>query len=60
MGTNGDLRSIYVRMLLSHFEEKISIELLLDFEYVFPRSYKEMLGFDLKVAVHQLMVKHGV
>ncbi|KAL6339482.1 hypothetical protein AAG906_033021 [Vitis piasezkii] len=24
------------------------------------RSYKEMLGFDLKVAVHQLMVKHGV
>ncbi|RVW34338.1 hypothetical protein CK203_100976 [Vitis vinifera] len=24
------------------------------------RSYKEMLGFDLKVVVHQLMVKHGV
>ena len=34
--------------------------MLLDYKDVFAWSYKEMPGLDPKVAVHQLMVKHGV
>ncbi|RVW32939.1 Transposon Ty3-G Gag-Pol polyprotein [Vitis vinifera] len=55
LGTNENPRPIYVTMLLSPFEEKSYFELLLDYKDVFAWSYKEMLGLDPKVAVHQLM-----
>ena len=35
LGTNEDLRPIYVSMHLSHFEEKSYFELLLDYKDVF-------------------------
>ena len=60
LGTNEDPRPIYVSMLLSPSEEKSYFELLLNYKDVFSWSYKEMLGLDPKVAVHQLMVKHDV
>ena len=47
-------------MLLSPSEEKSYFELLLDYKDIFAWSYKKMSGLDPKVAVHQLMVKHGV
>ena len=47
-------------MFLSPSKEKSYFELLLDYKDVFTSSYKEMSGLDLKVAVQQLMVKHGV
>ena len=52
LGTNEDLRPIYVSMLLSHSEEKSYFELFLDYKDVFAWSYKEMPGLDPKVAVH--------
>ena len=52
LGTNEDLRPIYVSMLLSHSKEKSYFELLLDYKDVFAWSYKEMSGLDPKVAVH--------
>ncbi|KAL6316168.1 hypothetical protein AAG906_015998 [Vitis piasezkii] len=60
LGTNENPRPIYVSVLLSPFEEKSYFELLLNYKDVFTWSYKEMPGLDPKVAVHQLMVKHGV
>ena len=60
LGTNEDPRPIYVSMLLSPSEEKSYFKLLLNYKDVFAWSYKEMLGLDPKVAVHQLMMKHGV
>ena len=60
LGTNENLRPINVSMFLSPSEEKSYFELLLDYKDVFAWSYKEMPGLDPKVAVHQLMGKHGV
>ena len=60
LGTNENPRLIYVSMLLSPSKEKNYFELLLDYKDVFAWLYKEMPGLDPKVAVHQLMVKHGV
>ncbi|RVW59837.1 hypothetical protein CK203_098457 [Vitis vinifera] len=42
LGTNEDLRPIYVSVLLSHSEEKSYLKLLLDYKDVFAWSYKEM------------------
>ena len=60
LGTNENLRPIYVSVFLSHSEEKSYLELLLDYKDVFAWSYKEMTGLDPKVAMHQLMVNHDV
>ena len=60
LGTNEDPRPIYVSMHLSLSVKKCYFELLLDYKDVFAWSYKEMPSLDPKVAVHQLMVKHGV
>jgi len=40
-------------------EEKEYFDLLLEYKDVFAWSYKEMLGLDLKVAVHRLSIKKG-
>ncbi|KAL6318262.1 hypothetical protein AAG906_035805 [Vitis piasezkii] len=42
LGTNENLRPIYVSVFLSHSEEKSYLELLLDYKDVFAWSYKEM------------------
>ncbi|KAL6315828.1 hypothetical protein AAG906_008214 [Vitis piasezkii] len=42
LGTNENLRPIYVSVLLSHSEEKSYLELLLDYKDVFAWSYKEI------------------
>ena len=36
------------------------IELLSEYKDVFAWSYKEMPGLDPKVAIHNLVVKHGI
>ena len=41
-------------------EEKSYLDLLEEYRDVFVWSYKEMLGLDLKVAVHHLAVKKNV
>ena len=47
-------------MLLSPFEKKSYLKLLLDYKDVFAWSYKETSSLDPKVAAHQLVMKHGV
>ncbi|KAL6345156.1 hypothetical protein AAG906_013640 [Vitis piasezkii] len=60
LDTNENPVSIYVSMLLIHSKEKNYFELLLEYKDVFAWTYKEMSSLDLKIAVHQLMVKYDV
>ena len=55
-----DPQPVYVSALLTFEKEKIYIELLSKYKDAFTWSYKEMLGQDPKVAIHNLVVKRGV
>jgi len=60
LGTNEDPRPIYVSIMLTPKEEKHYFRLLSEYRDVFAWSYKEMLGLDPKVAVHNFAIKKGV
>ncbi|CAL8152128.1 unnamed protein product [Prunus armeniaca] len=59
LGTNEDLRPIFVCALLNLSEKESYHQLLLEYKDVFAWTYKEMPGLDPKVAVHHLAVKPG-
>jgi len=60
LGTNEEPRPIYVSASLTLEEEKQYLKLLSEYKDVFAWSYKEMPGFDPKVAVQRLSIKRGI
>ncbi|PIN24522.1 DNA-directed DNA polymerase [Handroanthus impetiginosus] len=58
-GTLEKLWPIFVSALLSLDEEKKYFDILFEYRDVFAWTYKEILGLDPKVAIHQLGIRHG-
>ncbi|GAA0168367.1 hypothetical protein LIER_23099 [Lithospermum erythrorhizon] len=53
-------RPTYISALLTAIEEAEYATLLKEFEDVFSWTYKEILGLDPKVAVHQLLLRESI
>ena len=60
LDTNENPVPIYFSLFLIHSKGKNYFELLLEYKDVFASTYKEMSNLDLKIAVHQLMMKYDV
>jgi hypothetical protein len=59
LGTVENPRPTFINANLSPEEESNYMDLLMEYQDIFDWSYDEMPGLDLRVAVHQLAVKHG-
>ncbi|KAA0025934.1 uncharacterized protein E6C27_scaffold34G002380 [Cucumis melo var. makuwa] len=60
LGTIEEPRPTFISASLSSVDEGKYMSLLKEYKYIFAWSYKEMLGLDLKVAVHHLTIKAGL
>ena len=58
-GTDEDPKPTYLSGFLEIDEEVAYMNILKEYRDVFAWSYKEMLGLNPRVAVHQLAVKNG-